>query len=364
MKKTRKKRGLPLVLATCMAAGGVGMAHAATYAITNQPINIAPYCGTKPIRVALVDGYGGNTWRKTTLAELRDEASKCPNIKHVAYTNADGSEQTYNAAINSYTAQGYNIIIAFTDFGDASLPAYRSAFQAGVTIVPYLGRLDGQPGTDYAANVYQAATAQGEIMGEWLGKALHGKGNVLMLGGPAGAASSARFLTGFKEGIAKYPGLVLLDKNYVVTNWNPAYAQQATSGLIAKYPKIDGIASDYGVTALAAIKAFQQAGLKVPAIATSASNNQLDCKYDAAVKAGTAWPYLALDGTTRIVRFALQRALAAYNHVPDSEPSGILPYVFADSTQNILPKCDPNAPPDADLSSSLSSAQLNALFAR
>lgn len=183
-----------------------------------------------------------------------------------------------------------------------------------------------------------------------------------MLGGPAGAASSTRFLAGFKQGIAKYPGLVLLDKNYVVTNWNPAYAQQAAAGLIAKYPKIDGIVSDYGVTALATIKAFQQAGLKVPAIATSASNNQLDCKYDEAVKAGNGWPYLALDGTTRIIRFALQRALAIYNHIQDTQPDGVLPYVFADSTKGILPKCDPHAPPDADLSSSLSAAKLDALF--
>ena len=43
----------------------------------DQGADITPLCGDKPARIALVDGYGADTWRKITHAELQDEASKC-----------------------------------------------------------------------------------------------------------------------------------------------------------------------------------------------------------------------------------------------------------------------------------------------
>ena len=39
-----------------------------------QPMS--KFCGTKPIKVALADGWGGNYWRHITRAEFEDEAAK------------------------------------------------------------------------------------------------------------------------------------------------------------------------------------------------------------------------------------------------------------------------------------------------
>lgn len=329
----------------------------------DQGADITPLCGTDPIRVALVDGWGGDTWRKITFAELQDEASKCANLTVEDHVDAGGDQQAYTAAINGFAVQGYEIILAFTDFGDAAIPAYRAANGNGTTMVPYFGVLSGTAGVDYAVNPYQDSEAIGRQYADWLNVALDGEGNVLMSGGPAGAASSASFLRGFKEGLAAYPGLNLLDDDFIAMNWNPADAQKAAAGLIAKYgDTIDAIASDYGVTSLATIKAFQQAGVRVPAIATIATSNELNCMYNAAVEAGTAWPYLAVDGSTADVRFALRQALAAHNGVEFDEPLGVVPYVYADSTQDIKPKCSDIAPPDADLSSLMDEDKLFSLF--
>lgn len=111
-------------------------------------------------------------------------------------------------------------------------------------------------------------------------------------------------MNGFKEGLKAYPELKLLDENYIVTNWNPADAQKATAGLIAQYPQIDAIASDCGVTSLAATKAFLQAGLPVPAMSALATSNEYNCLYLSAKAEGKAWKYLALDGSTADVRAA------------------------------------------------------------
>lgn len=324
--------------------------------------NMSDFCGTKPTVVAVTDGYGGNTWRKTTLAEIRDEAASCKNITRILYANANGDQQKSNSDINSMVAQGANVLISFNDFGDGMLPALRKAQAAGVTVVPYFSRIGGAPGKDYSANVYQDQVYVGGLWAEWLGQQLQGRGNVLLLGGIPGAAVSQRFMDGFKEGLKKYPGLKLLDDNYIVTNWNPADAQKAVAGLIAKHGRIDGIASDYGVTTLAGIKAFEQAGLPIPAQATLASHNELNCKYLAARKEGKAWPYYSLDGTTRFGRFALRRAMANYQGVSNPEPSAVIPLTYIDSRRGLEPKCDAAAPPDADLSSSLPPGKLNALF--
>jgi ribose transport system substrate-binding protein len=358
------KKGM---LKALFASTSLALAFGATMAMAenvqvDQGADISALCGDKPTRIALVDGYGGDTWRKITEAELRDEASKCANITEVAYAEAGGDPQNYNSLINGYTAQGYDIILAFTDFGDAALPAYRSAFEAGVTMVPYFGNIAGEPGTDYAVNPYQDSIAIGKHFAEWTGAALGGKGNVLMLGGPAGAASSQDFMNGFKEGLAAFPDLKLLDENYIVTNWNPADAQKATTGLIAQYPQIDAIASDYGVTSLASTKAFLQAGLPVPAMASIASSNEYHCLYQQTVAAGGGWKYLALDGSTADVRFALRQAMGKFQGIEVTEPLGVVPYVYADTETGVAAKCSDTAPPDADLSSLLPEDKLNALF--
>ncbi|WP_238368787.1 substrate-binding domain-containing protein [Mesobacterium pallidum] len=342
---------------------GAGGALAQDYTLVNNHADITPLCGTEPIRVALIDGFGGNSWRKTAFAEIQDEASKCANITEVTYAEAGGDVQAYNAAINGFVTQGYEIIVTFTDFGDAALPAYRSAQQAGTTMVPYFSDLSGEIGVDYAANPYEDAYTAGTIFGKWVGETV-GEGTTVFLGGLAGSASSVTFLDGYKAGLADYPGIELLDDNFIVTNWNPADAQKAVAGLIARYPQIDAVASDYGVTSLAAVKAFESAGVEMPAMAFIATNNEYSCKYMDAKAAGNAWPQLALSGTTADVRFALRAGLAARNGMEQPEPRALVAFPFADSTAGLDPKCDPTMPPDADLASSLPIDKLQALFAQ
>jgi len=364
MKRVNTVFDLPTLAATALLAGSClgspAWAQADRVAV-NAGADISSMCGTKPVVVALTDGYGGNTWRKITLAEFREEAAKCKNITKVVYANANGDNQKSNSDINSLAAQGVNIIVSFTDFGDAMLPALRGAQKAGVTMVPYFAKISGAPGKDYAAMVSVDTDFAGGLWADWVGQNVK-TGNVVFLGGIPAASSSQRYLDGFKAGLKKYPGLKMLDENYIVTNWSPADGQKAVAGLIAKYGKIDVIVSDYGVTTLAAIKAYEQAGLPIPAQATIASNNEMNCKYLAAKKGGKAWPYFSLDYTNRIATFALRRGMAIYQGTSNPESMNVAPMPYIDSAKGMDPKCDPAAPPDADLSSALPADKLNALF--
>ena len=54
--------------------------------------------------------------------------------------------------------------------------------------------------------------------------------------------------------------------------------------------------------------------------------------------------------------------MASFQGVKNDEPLAAIPFVYADSEAGIDPKCDPAAPPDADLTSFLPEAKLQALF--
>jgi ribose transport system substrate-binding protein len=343
------------------AVGAISPALAADTVELGRGLDIKTVCGTKPMVVGLSDGFGGNTWRKENIAELKDELSNCPNVTKVIYTNANGDPQKAISDINGMVAQGANILLAFPDFGDAQLPSFRAAYKAGVSVVPYSADVNGKSGRDFTANVHLDSTKIGEMWADWFGKTIK-TGNVVVLGGIPGANSSQAFFDGFKQGLKQYPGLILAEDQFIVTNWNPADARKAVAGLIAKHPKIDGIAGDFGDSVLAAVKVFEESGQPVPAIAEVAGSNELNCKWQELKKAGKQFPMLALEGTTITVRFAARRAIAEYQGISNDEPTKVVPYVYVDTGAGKEPKCFPSAPPAADFSGLLTPEQLQDVF--
>jgi ribose transport system substrate-binding protein len=349
---------LGLVASTGLFAAA---AHAAGGPTPNSQFDIGPMCGTKPMIVGLSDGYGASTWRKIVLQEFKDELSHCTNVQRFIYSNANGDPQKANSDINSMVAQGVNVLIVDPDFGPSQIPSMRAAMKAGATVVAYPTSLPGRAGRDYSANITFNTEVIGKAWADWLARTVK-KGTVIFLGGSAGVTSSQNFFSGFKDGLKSHPDLELLSDQYVVTNWNPVDAKKAAVGLIAKYGKIDGVATDYGVTALAVVEAFEEANLPVPAIATIASDNEVNCRYLADKKAGKRFRYFSLDGTTSMIRVALRRAVSDFEGTSNNEPLSAVGFAYADSETGLDPKCEQDAPLDADLSSSLPPEKLKAAF--
>ena len=66
----------------------------------------------------------------------------------------------------------------------------------------------------------------------------------------------------------------------------------------------------------------------------------------------------------RLARYGLRRGLSIHQGTPNDEVLAIEFPAFADSFAGLEPACDPNAPPDADLSSALPPEKLQAIFDR
>ena len=166
------------------------------------------FCGTKKIKVALSDGWGGNYWRHITRAEFEDEASKCPNITETRYTDGEFKPEKQIADIEGLIAQKFDVIVAFLDTGPAILKATREATAAGIAVVPYSvgDNFPGVIGKDYVDRVTESQSQVGEQFADWLAKTLNGKGTVIMFGGTPGNPMTAAQVVGWKPTFAKYPG--------------------------------------------------------------------------------------------------------------------------------------------------------------
>jgi ribose transport system substrate-binding protein len=342
------------------AGGGSTSAPAATGATSSAAAAASSgpsWCGSKKITFALADGFGDNNWRKITTGEARDEASQCKSISKFIYTDGQGNTQKAISDIHGLAAQGVNAAVVFPDAGQAVLPAIRDAYHAGVVTVPYRVFPGGKAGTDYNYYISTQFQQAGALWGKWLDTALHCKGNVVNLGGPPANSQSLAEYQGLKQAIASCPGIHIIGQTpYYVTNWDPAQTQKVVTAVLAKYPKIDAITTDFGAALASAFSAFSQANRKIPAIATEDSN-QLSCDQK---KLG--FPLFTVDSQNWMVRTAVDFAVAKATGGQIPASTVVPQKAFEDSlTGKPHPvECVSSLPADAILSSHLTHAQLKA----
>jgi ribose transport system substrate-binding protein len=277
-----------------------------------KPVAKLPhFCGTKKISLALADGFSDNPWRQMTAAVAINEASQCPNITSWTHTDGQGNTQKAISDLKGLAAKGTNAIVDFPDAGPAMLPAIRSVFHEGSTIVPYRAKVGGQEGVDYSVFVGTNFYQDGVDWGTWMAKALKGKGNVAYLGGPAGTSQSRERSAGIKKAFAKYPKIKWIGlKPFEVTNWDSSVTARVLTALIAKYPKIDGIIADQDIPIVTS-GAFQRAGRALPKVAGE-DGNALGCAWNKLHKNGKKSTYQFSTNSAEPwnVRLAIRWAIA------------------------------------------------------
>jgi ribose transport system substrate-binding protein len=327
-------------------------------ATAGQPKGIS-FCGTKPITLGIEDAFGVNAWSQNSMAAVRSEAALCPNVKQIVAIGGGDLQKTISD-VNGFTAQGVNAIVLIPDFGKAQLPSIQQATAAGAKVVPWGSDPGGQIGKDYTTYVDWIGASTGRAWATWMVEALHGKGNVVMLGGPAGNSATTEFFPQVVAVFKKHPGIKLLTgtSTWEVTNWDPATAQKAMGALLAKYPKIDGVISDYGTDALAAMRAFQAAN-RTPVPIATLDTNGLACLYQKLHKTDPAFQIATTSGHNWMGRIAARKAIAAAEGLPNQEPSRMALPFYEDTLHGKTATCVAGRSPDAYISNQLSTAQLS-----
>lgn len=289
-------------------AGAVALATltgSASTAFADAP----SWCGPKKATIALLDGFGGNSWRQVTTAAGKQEAEKCPNITKYEYADGQGNTQKAISDIKGFAAKGVDALVVFGDAGPAVLPALTSAFKAGKVVVPYRVVVGGKDRETYTKFVGASFVDDGVSWGNWIKSVLPNGGNLLFLSGPAGNSQGLDELKGLKQVLDdKYK--FLNPEPFDVTNWDPSRTQQVLTAEIAKNPKIDVIVSDFGPSLVGALPEFKKFNRSVPALATS-DGNSLGCFWVNNNKDNPDFKLFTVATGTDNVRLAVQWAIAS-----------------------------------------------------
>lgn len=316
------------------------------------------FCGTEPMTIGYVDSWASvNSWRPITRAELTEEANKCDNLEEILFTDGQGELEKTISDIDGLVAQGVDLLVVMSDFGNQTLPAMRKAMDAGIPVVAInFSDPEGEPGVDFTDVVNAADEFDGQVRTQWLIDNRPGDTcNILHVGGSPGNPLSSAVYKGVVAGVAANEGCVLLnDGEPLTSNWNPADEQQAVAGALVQFDQIDGVMNECGTCAPGGWQAFIQAGRPLVPWASD-DVNELACQFDGLKAENPDFEHLTFSARTWLSRLALHKAVAAFQGIPNTEPNLMHLETFQDSTDpDNPPTCVEDAPPTAIFSSMLS----------
>ena len=289
---------------TLTAAALMALAGSASFAQ-----DVPTWCGPNPASLALLDGFGGNSWRQITTNSGKEEVAKCASITEYLYADGQGDTQKAISDIKSFAARGVNALVVFGDAGPAVLPALTSAHEAGAVVVPYRVDVGGEAGVNYTKFIGASFVNDGVNWGNWIKSILPEGGNMLFLSGPAGNSQGLDELKGLQSVLG--PEYVFVNAApFEVTNWDPALTQQVLTAAIAKHDKIDVIISDFGPSLVGALPSFADFGKSIPALATS-DGNVLGCFWEDNHAANPDFKLFTVATGNDNVRLAIQWAVAS-----------------------------------------------------
>ena len=221
-----------------------------------------------PYRLALANGFVGNTWRIQMIkmakayAATPEMASQLKEFKIVS-TGTDVAAQI--AAIDNFINSGYDAIVTIAVNPTAFAPVIRRANAKGVVIVPFDNVLDS---TDVMM-VNEDQLAIGQQSGEWLVKNIPAKAGKLLevRGVPGNSVDRDRHL-GFRKVVEAAGNKFEVVE--VVGNWDDGTAQKAVADAVAVHKQFAGMFVQGGSTG--AVRALIDARHPMIPVAGEAEN--------------------------------------------------------------------------------------------
>ena len=211
-----------------------------------------------PYVVGFSNASISNPWRVAMLHGIEAAAERnAEKLERLIITDANDDPSKQAADVQDLIAQGVDILLVSPATAEAMDPVVRRATRQGIPVV--LVDRSVPSSENFITFVTASAQALGRISAQWLAEKLGGEGQVVMLGGLAGASPAEARIEAAMEVFNQFPGLEVLETQY--TSWSPANGKTIMSALIQKYgDDIDGVWADSGLQGSGSIEAFLAAG--------------------------------------------------------------------------------------------------------
>lgn len=200
-----------------------------------------------PYRIALANGFVGNSWRIQMIQSLKAWAARPENAKDikelkVISTGTDVAAQI--AAIDNMIAAGFDAIFFIAVNPTAFEPVIKRAEKAGVVLVPFDNVID----SDKVVIVNEPQIPFEEVKAQWiLDHMKEKKGKVLEVRGLPGNSVDRDRSIGMHNVFDKVKDIEIVT---VVGNWDDGTTQKVVTDALNTHGQFSAIVAQHGTTGL------------------------------------------------------------------------------------------------------------------
>lgn len=235
--------------------GGAGTGAAETGATATKP-QVGP--------VALVVKTLANPFFLTMQEGARRAAAEEGVDLRVQAPAREGDIARQTQFLMDDVSQGFKAILVAPADSKAVIPALKRANSANLPVINVDNRIDRGEAAAQGLKIERYVGADneegGRMAGEHLGKLLNGRGKVAMLEGIPGVDNAEARKRGFRAGIAKSPGVEVVDSRSA--HWEADEASRVFANILQAHPDLKGLFCANDSMALGAIRALKNAGKK------------------------------------------------------------------------------------------------------
>jgi simple sugar transport system substrate-binding protein len=213
----------------------------------------------KALKVGFAQTGAESAWRTANTDSMKSEAVK--RGIDLKFSDGQGKQENQIRAVRSFITQGVDAIIIAPIVATGWDPVLREAKRAKIPVILTDRSITTEDESLYACFIGSDFNEEGRMAANWLAKHVNGKGNIVELQGTPGSDPANERRKAFAEGIAKFPGLKIIDTQS--GNFERSQGKVVMEALLKKHGRaINILYAHNDDMALGAIQAIEAAGLK------------------------------------------------------------------------------------------------------
>ncbi|MBQ3450545.1 MAG: sugar ABC transporter substrate-binding protein [Synergistaceae bacterium] len=192
--------------------------------------------GGAPVKIAYIAHDVGTPNNQGWKEGIERECASWSNIKVDSYSAEESAEKQVQIMTDCIN-QGYNAIILQCSDGTALAPSVRQAEEAGIPVITL--NLDCASDTVHSALVMAVDYDAGRMAADKMAEQMGGKGDIAIIQGVPGLARTDNLEQGFRDTIAKYSGIKIVDAQ--TASFQKDTAMTVMNSFLQSYPDLKGV---------------------------------------------------------------------------------------------------------------------------
>ncbi len=212
-----------------------------------------------PLKIGFAQTGAESAWRTANSESMKAEAAK--RGIDLKFSDGQGKQENQIRAVRSFIAQGVDAIVLAPLVETGWDPVLRDARRAKIPVIITDRSIQTADESLYVCFLGSDFLEEGRMAAEWLAKKTGGQGRIVELQGTPGSAPANDRRRAFAEGIAKHPGLKIIDSQS--GDFRRTGGKEVMEAFLKKHGKnIDVLYAHNDDMALGAAQAIEEAGLK------------------------------------------------------------------------------------------------------